>query len=161
MQEFEGKVWDEPAGLKAVGFGRYDRIFEAKDQPFYICASEEQLKAVPGLAAAFAEGADPAEALGQLFKTRFRSAWRPVFEAAGIPFAYCRLFKQDFCGDDYAFARGIAKMEEHPGMGIMRTTHCPPRMSLTPPQPCYPSALPGSDTEEFLREFAEKHLSGK
>ncbi len=46
-------------------------------------------------------------------------------------------------------------------MGIMRTTHCPPRMSLTPPMPCCPSALPGSDTEEFLKEFAEKHHSDK
>ena len=161
MQEYEGKVWNEPAGLKAKGFGTFDRIFEAKDQPFYIRASEEQLKAVPEFSAAFAENPDPAAALEQLFKTRFRSAWRPVFEAAGIPFAYCRLFKQDFCGDDYAFARGIAKMEEHPGMGMMRTTHCPPRMSLTPPTPCYPSALPGSDTEEFLKEFVKKHLSGK
>ena len=161
MHEYEGKVWDEPAGPKAKGYGTYDRIFEAKDQPFYIRAGEDQLKAVPELAEAFAEGADAIAALESIFRTRFRSAWRPVFEAAGIPFSYCRLFKQDFCGDDYAFARGIAKLEEHPGMGMMRTTHCPPRMSLTPPQPCYPSALPGSDTEKFLKEFAKKHLSGK
>ena len=155
MLDFDGKSWDEPAG-EAMGYGPTDRIFRAKDAPFYLHASPEQLAAVEPLRAAMAD-ADPESALEQAIAQRERKTWLDLLRAAGVAAVPCRSFKLETCGDDYAFARGIAKIEEHPGIGTLRTIHCPPRMSLTPPQPAYPSHQPGMDTEAFLAEFYSRH----
>ena len=40
MLDYDGKVWDEPAGPEAKGYGPLDRIFKAKDGWFYLVAKE-------------------------------------------------------------------------------------------------------------------------
>ena len=50
MLDYEGKVWDEPAGPEAVGYGPLDRIFRTADGWFYLVA--ESSAAGPGAAAA-------------------------------------------------------------------------------------------------------------
>jgi len=156
MIGYEGKKWDEPAGVDVMGYGVCDRMYDTKDNLLYVCAKLSQLKQISELAEAF-ESDDLEKALESCFKTKYRSKWIEILQEAGISCAPCRKFKQDMCGDGYVFSRGIAKVEDHPGLGILRTIHCPPRLSLTPPKPCYPSSSPGADTEQFKKEFYEKH----
>ncbi len=60
--------------------------------------------------------------------------------------------------EDYAKARGITKREYHPGIGMLRTNHGAPRLSLTPTISVYPSPAVGSDTERFMAECRRKGL---
>ena len=56
-------------------------------------------------------------------------------------------------------ARGLTKREYHPGVGMLRTTHGAPRLSLTPTIPVCPSPFPGWDTERFMAEYRAKQES--
>ncbi len=158
MLGYAGKVWDEPAGPECWGYGVFDRIYHAKDRPFYLAASPEQLKAVPELrGVAWETAASLPYQLERLFGQETCEHWVSLLRSRGVAAAPCRVYQAEFAGDEYAYASGIARMENHPGLGMLRTVHCPPRMSLTPPQPCYPGSAPGTDTEAFLREFRAAH----
>jgi crotonobetainyl-CoA:carnitine CoA-transferase CaiB-like acyl-CoA transferase len=158
MLGYAGKVWDEPAGPECWGYGVFDRIYHAKDRPFYLAASPEQLKAVPELrGVAWETAASLPYQLERLFGQETCEHWVSLLRSRGVAAAPCRVYQAEFAGDEYAYASGIARMENHPGLGMLRTVHCPPRMSLTPPQPCYPGSAPGTDTEAFLREFHAAH----
>ena len=153
MLSYSGKVWDEPAGPKATGYGPLNRIFKASDREFFLYSSPEELKKIPELSGLPDDAEAAAEALEGIFAEKDRGYWLKLLGENGIPSAPCRLFKLEFAGDEYAFERGIARIEDHPGIGVLRTTHCGPRLSLTPPHPCYPSHMPGMDTEEFMAEY--------
>ncbi len=158
MLTYAGKVWDEPAGPDCWGYSVYDRIYHAQDRPFYLVATQEQLKAIPELRSiAWETAASLPYQLETLFGKESCEHWLTIMRSYGVTAAPCRKYKAEFAGDEYAYARGIAKTENHPGLGMVRTVHCAPRMSLTPPQPGYPSHVPGSDTEDFLKEFYEAH----
>ena len=158
MLTYAGKVWDEPAGPDCWGYSVYDRIYHAQDRPFYLVATQEQLKAIPELRSiAWETAASLPYQLETLFGKESCEHWLTILRSYGVTAAPCRKYKAEFAGDEYAYARGIAKTENHPGLGMVRTVHCAPRMSLTPPQPGYPSHVPGSDTEDFLKEFYEAH----
>ncbi|MBQ6671506.1 MAG: CoA transferase [Firmicutes bacterium] len=157
MLSYKGKVWDEPAGPKATGYGPLNRIFKACDKEFFLCADVDELRKVPELKELSDDENAAAKALESIFAGKEREYWLSTLRENGISVSPCRLFKLEFAGDEYAFERGIAKVEDHPGIGTLRTTHCGPRMSLTPPKPCYPSHMPGMDTEEFLAEYYKAH----
>ncbi|MBR5731723.1 MAG: OmpA family protein, partial [Firmicutes bacterium] len=139
--------------IEATGYGPLNRIFKAADREFFLYSSPEELKKIPELSGLPDDEEAAAEALEGIFAEKDRGYWLKLLGENGIPSAPCRLFKLEFAGDEYAFERGIARIEDHPGIGVLRTTHCGPRLSLTPPQPCYPSHMPGMDTEEFMAEY--------
>ncbi len=160
MLDFEGKVWDEPAGPEAVGYGPLDRIFKASDGWFYLVAeSAEALRAIPLLSGLPEEP----EALGKALEARCPEgtvdAWLKLLDAPGVWARRCRRYQGEPPEEDYAKARGLTKREYHPGVGMLRTTHGAPRLSLTPTVSVCPSPFPGGDTERFLAEYRAKRES--
>ena len=157
MLTYEGKAWDEPSGPDTWGFSFADRIYKAKDSYFYLKAEPEALRAEPALSAVDWEREDIDRQLEALFAQGEAAAWLDKLNKNGIMSRRCRIYSKEPPEEAYAFERGISKREEHPGLGLLRTTHCAPRLSLTPPQPGYPSSAPGSDTQRFLEEFEKAH----
>ena len=157
MIGFDGKQWNEPKGLDATGYSMLDRFYKTADGLLlYIRTEEADLAAIPAFSEAL-HADKPEKALEELFLKENREHWLGLLKENHIPCAPLRRYKQDLCGDDYAFARGIAKIEDHPGIGVLRTIHCAPRLSLTPPQPAFPSHMPGMDTEAFIEDFYRTH----
>ena len=157
MLDYEGKQWNEPAGPNCWGFSPFDRIYHAKDRPFYLRTSPDALRQLPELQDIEWNEEGLEERLEQRFGAEACDHWLSVFAKSCILAARCRSYKEEFAGDEYAYSRGISRLEEHPGLGQIRTVHCPPRMSLTPPRPGYPSHMPGADTEEFLADYYRRY----
>ena len=159
MLDYAGKVWDEPSGRAAHGWSKIDRLYETADgKKFWLRAeSVDNLQSIDAL-----RGADTADALEQRFSAETWAFWQSALQNnPGVLARLCRRCASEVCEEDYLRERGMVKYEEHPGMGRMRTMHCSPRMSLTPPTPGYPVAIPGGDTEEFLESFFQTHPSLK
>ena len=155
MLTYDGKVWDEPAGPAARGWSALDRMYEAADGvKFWLHAkSFDALQGVPAL-----RGAQTEAELERCFAAQAWTAWeQELNDVPGVLARRCRRCASEVCEEDYLKARGIVKYEEHPGMGRMRTVHCAPRLSLTPPRPGAPVAAPGGDTEAFLERFYKTH----
>lgn len=155
MLGYEGKAWDEPSGRAAQGWSALDRLYETSDgTKFWLRADGfDALQAVDAL-----RGAHTAEDLEKRFAAQDWAFWQPTLQdVAGVLARRCRRCVSEACEEDYLRERGMVKYEEHPGMGLMRTMHCGPRLSLTPPRPGDPVAAPGGDTDEFLEQFYEAH----
>ena len=154
MLEYAGKVWDEPAGPDAKGYGPLDRIFRAADGWFYLVAKDTAAIRAVRLLADLPE--DP-EALAAELEARCPQwpvdYWTALLNAPGVTVRRCRTYQAEPPEEFYAKMRGITKREYHPGIGMLRTTHSPGRLSLTPPVNAQPSPAPGGDTEWFLAQF--------
>ncbi len=160
MLDYEGKVWDEPAGPEAVGYGPLDRIFRAADGWFYLVAeSAEALRAIPLLAGLPEAPEELAKALEARTPGGMVDAWLKLLDAPGVWARRCRKYQAEPPEEDYAKARGLTRREYHPGVGMLRTTHGAPRLSLTPTISVCPSPFPGGDTERFLAEYRAKSKS--
>ena len=158
MLDYEGKNWDEPAGPKAVGYGPLDRIFRTADGWFYLVAeSAAALRAIPLLSGLPEEPEELAKALETMVSQGGTDAWLEALKAPGVWTRRCRRYQGEPPEEDYAKARGLTKREYHPGVGMLRTTHGAPRLSLTPTIPVCPSPFPGGDTERFMAEYRAKH----
>lgn len=158
MLGYEGKVWDEPAGPDCMGYGPLDRIFRAKDGCFYLVAKDTAaLRAIPLLAGMPEEP----EALAAELEVRCTegsvAGWLELLNVPGVIARRCRAYGTEPPEEEYAKARGITRREYHPGVGMLRTTHGAPRLSLTPPVLAYPSPAAGADTEWFLKQYKETH----
>ena len=157
MLGYEGKVWDEPAGPQATGYGPLDRIFKAKDGWFYLVAKDTAaIRSIP-LLSGLPE--DP-EALSAALEARTEEgsteAWVKLLDVPGVTVRRCRYYQAEPPEEDYARARGLTKREYHPGIGMLRTTHSPGRLSLTPTISAHPSPAPGADTDWFLAKCREE-----
>ena len=158
MLDYEGKVWDEPAGPEAKGYGPLDRIFKASDGWFYLVAeSTAAIRSIPLLSGLPEEPEELAAALEAMAAEGTVEAWLKLLDAPGVWARRCRRYQGEPPEEDYAKARGITKREYHPGVGMLRTTHGAPRLSMTPTIPVCPSPFPGGDTERFMAEYRAKH----
>ena len=158
MLDYEGKVWDEPAGPEAVGYGPLDRIFKASDGWFYLVAeSTAAIRSIPLLSGLPEEPEELAKALEAMAAGGSVEAWLKLLDAPGVWARRCRRYQGEPPEEAYAKARGITKREYHPGVGMLRTTHGAPRLSLTPTVSVCPSPFPGGDTERFLAEYRAAH----
>ena len=158
MLDYQGKAWDEPAGPEAVGYGPLDRLFRAKDGWFYMVAvSTAAIRAIPLLAGLPEEPEALAKALEARCPEGTAEAWVELLSVPGVCARRCRSYQSEPPEEDYAKARGITKREYHPGVGVLRTTHGAPRLSLTPTVSVCPSPFPGWDTERFLADYRARH----
>ena len=158
MLDYAGKVWDEPAGPDCVGYGPLDRLYRACDGVFYLKAeSTEALRAIPLLSGMPEEPEAFAAALEARVKTGSVEGWLAVLNAPGVTVRRCRKYQAEPPAEEYAKQRGLTRWEYHPGMGMVRTTHSPRRLSLTPPGLAFPSPVPGGDTEWFLNRYRAEH----
>ena len=80
-----------------------------------------------------------------------------LLSAPGVTARRCRFYMDEPPEEDYVKARGITKREYHPGIGMLRTNHGAPRLSLTPTIQVYPSPAVGNDTERFLAKYRAEH----
>lgn len=155
MIAYKGKVWNEPSGPDSWGFSPYDRMYEASDGYIYLHSDPEAVKTVPELAEM---PWDDPSLMENAFCGKTCSEWESICCRKNCFARKCRIYRNDLCSEEYAWKRGIVKNEMHPGLGMIRTVHCAPRMSLTPPQPGYPSAAPGYDTESIINSLKERNL---
>ena len=85
MLDYEGKVWDEPAGPEAKGYGPLDRIFRTADGWFYLVAeSPAALRAIPLLSGLPEEPEALAKALETMVSQGGTDAWLEVLKAPGV-----------------------------------------------------------------------------
>ena len=159
MLGYEGKVWDEPAGKDAKGYGPLDRVFKARDGWFYLVARDAAaVRAIPELSSLPAEPEALAAALEARAAEEDVAAMARLLDAPGVAVRRCRFYMDEPPEEDYVKARGITKREYHPGIGMLRTNHGAPRLSLTPTIQVYPSPAVGGDTERFMAECRRKGL---
>jgi len=142
MVAYPGRVWDEPRGQSAKGWGPFDRLYPAADRWFYLRAPQG-LDAVPELA-----GLDEAR-LTEVFRTQSAQHWVDRILATGAG-AHVLVDQADLMADPLVLARGLAIEREHPGFGKARMAGPSPRLSRTPPVPTRPAGPPGGDTRAVL-----------
>jgi crotonobetainyl-CoA:carnitine CoA-transferase CaiB-like acyl-CoA transferase len=88
---FEGRVWAEPAGARAVGWSPFDRLYRADDRWFHVSAFGEELSKrlvlTEGLEGVDLDAGD--ERLARALETAFAGApaavWVERLWAAGVP----------------------------------------------------------------------------
>jgi crotonobetainyl-CoA:carnitine CoA-transferase CaiB-like acyl-CoA transferase len=145
MVAYPGRAWDEPRGQSAKGWGQHDRLYQASDRWFYLCAPDG-LGAVTELA-----GLGEAK-LAEVFRGALAGDWVDRLTAAGIG-AHVLADQPDLMDDPVARARGLAVERDHPGFGRARMAGPSPRLSRTPVRPGRPVGPPGADTRAVLSEL--------
>lgn len=157
MLEYDGKVWDEPAGRDATGYGPLNRIFKAKNGSFFLVAeSTAALRAIPLLSGMPEDPEEFAHALERRAPEGTAEAWVELLNVPGACARRCRTYQVEPPEEEYARTKGLTKREYHPGVGVLRTNHGAPRLSLTPTISVCPSPAPGGDTERFLKEYKSR-----
>lgn len=154
MLDYEGRVWDEPRGQQAKGWGPLDRLYLASDRWFYLAAlrdtDRERLARVDGLAGIeHLSGAELAEALEARFVTAPATAWVERLSALGMG-AYVLMDYDEVMEDASVKARGLSIVREHPKAGPIRLVGPSKRLSLTPPQATFPAGPPGYDSRAVV-----------
>lgn len=155
MIDFPGRVWDEPAGRDAAGWGPLDRMYRAADRSFYVAGADDcgRLWAVEGLHDLQGTTEDGLEAaLCERFATAPAQVWVARLVAGGVPASICRTV-EEVMGDPLSQARGLSIVRDHPGIGAVRSIGPGARMTGTPVRPGRAVGLPGADTAAVLAEL--------
>jgi crotonobetainyl-CoA:carnitine CoA-transferase CaiB-like acyl-CoA transferase len=99
------------------------------------------------------------DAMNAVLRTRTRSEWMAVFDAAGVPAGPVNSIGEAL-EHPQARARGMVVDLVHPDAGPTRAIACPVHLSRTPPQDARPAPRLGEHTREVLREagFAESDI---
>ena len=149
LQDYEGKVWDEPRGQDAIGSGKLNRAYQASDGWFFLAARPEDLVGDYGPVVR-----DTSEAeLEKIFsETTLASCVQKLWLAG----AGAHRIIQDFralMDDPWAAAHGLSVTREHDGLGPVTTIGPSPRLSRTPAVPGRPAPIPGSDAASILADI--------
>ena len=153
LQAYDGKVWDEPSGSEARGWGALQRLYRASDGWLFLGATDAQLSRLdwlPGLAGiAGLRGTAIESALGARFAARPVAEWVSRLTAAGIG-AQPLISVADLILDPWVAAHGLSVTREHRGGAMITTIGPPARLSRTPVAPGRPVSPPGGDAAEVL-----------
>jgi crotonobetainyl-CoA:carnitine CoA-transferase CaiB-like acyl-CoA transferase len=153
LQMYDGKVWDEPSGPEALGWGPLQRLYRASDGWLFLGATDLQrsrLDAVPGLSGiAGLHGAELESALASCLATRPAGEWVNRLAAAGIG-AQSVISAAQLMQDPWMAAHGLSVTREHAGGAMITTIGPPARLSRTPVMPGRPVSPPGGDAAEIV-----------
>jgi crotonobetainyl-CoA:carnitine CoA-transferase CaiB-like acyl-CoA transferase len=153
MQTYEGKVWDEPSGPQAQGWGPLQRLYRAADAWFFLGAQDvqrERLASIPGLQAVQGlVGAPLAAQLEACFRTQPASEWVRLLVEAGIG-AHTLGNVTQLMQDPWVVAHGLSVTRRHRDGAMITTIGPPARLSRTPVVPGRPVSPPGGDAAEVL-----------
>ena len=153
MQTYEGKVWDEPSGPQAQGWGPLQRLYRAADAWFFLGAQDAQLErlaSIPGLQAVQGLVGAPLEAqLEACFRARPVSEWRRLLVEAGMS-AHTLGNVTQLMQDPWVMAHGLSVTRRHRDGAMITTIGPPARLSRTPVVPGRPVSPPGGDAAEVL-----------
>lgn len=157
MLAYEGKRWDEPRGLDAVGGGVLHRAYQASDGWFFAGAREADLPAlshIDGLGG-IGDLRGPAleRALEERFLTRSVADWVSALTNAGAGAHRVLADTQELMTDPWVVSHGLSLTREHTGLGLVTTTGPAPRLSRTPVVPGRPAPPVGGDALDVLREI--------
>lgn len=154
MLGYDGKVWDEPAGPEATGWNMYDRIYATSDGMVFLSNADADKLQNSGLFGTIDFSADDAEGeVEKVFQAQSSAAVIEALIQADCDVRALRNFGTECMEEPYAKASGLSRWDFHPGLGMIRTTSCAPRLSLTPPVAGNAVCEPGGDTERFLENF--------
>jgi crotonobetainyl-CoA:carnitine CoA-transferase CaiB-like acyl-CoA transferase len=153
MQTYEGKVWDEPSGPQAQGWGPLQRLYRAADAWFFLGAQDtqiERLASIPGLQAVRGLVGAPLEAqLEACFCTKTASEWIRLLVEAGMG-AHTLGNVTQLMQDPWVMAHGLSVTRRHSDGAMITTIGPPVRLSRTPVVPGRPVSPPGGDAAEVL-----------
>jgi crotonobetainyl-CoA:carnitine CoA-transferase CaiB-like acyl-CoA transferase len=153
MQSYAGKVWDEPSGPQAQGWGPLQRLYRAADTWFFLGAQEaqrERLAAIPGLQAVQGLAGMPLAAqLEACFRAKPAEEWVRLLVEAGMG-AHTLGRVTQLMQDPWAVAHGLSVTRQHRDGSLITTIGPPARLSRTPAVPGRPVSPPGGDAAEVL-----------
>ncbi|MCU1689517.1 MAG: putative acyl-CoA transferase/carnitine dehydratase [Jatrophihabitantaceae bacterium] len=157
LQDYDGKVWDEPRGQDARGYGPLHRLYRASDGWLMLAApatARSRLEGVAGLEsiAGCADGDALADALSTALSAAPVAHWVDALRAADIGATGLGAIRA-MMDDPYAIARGLSLTREHQGIGLVQTTGPAPMLSGTPLRPGRPAPSPGADSADIIAEL--------
>lgn len=155
LQDYAGKVWDEPHGQDCLGTGPLYRAYRCRDDAWVFMAAHdvgiagcEELADLDGMSGKALESG-----LEARFRERTASAWVECLTKAGIAAQPVALKLTEITEDPIVRKLGLAVTREHAEMGMVITAAPGVRMSPNPVQLGCPAPKPGADAAELLAEI--------
>ncbi|MCC7368015.1 MAG: CoA transferase [Chloroflexi bacterium] len=156
LNDYAGKVWDEPRGRAARGTGPLHQMYQAADGWLFLGASEDQvsmLASVDGLAGCEALAGD---ALAAFLEARLVAGsveqWVTALTAAGLAAARVVTSVPAVMVDPWVVAHGLSVTRPHDTGEQITTVGPGVRLSRTPATPGRPAATPGADARAVLQQ---------
>lgn len=149
LQEYAGKEWDEPRGQRAIGSGKLNRSYRAKDGWFFLAARPDQLEGDHGIALAEA----PVTELEGMFEPESVADCVEHLNALGAGAYPVVSDIRQLMDDPWAQSHGLSITREHDGQGPVTTIGPSPRLSRTPTVPGRPAPIPGADAASILSDI--------
>ncbi len=149
LQDYAGKMWEEPRGQDAIGDGRLNRAYQAADGWFFLAADPDILEGDHGRWLAEA----PESELESTFAHESVADCVERLNAVG---AGAHAILQDvraLMDDPWAQSHGLSITREHDGQGPVTTIGPSPRLSRTPAVPGRPAPIPGADAASILADI--------
>ncbi|HEV7821535.1 MAG TPA: CoA transferase, partial [Burkholderiales bacterium] len=154
LQDYKGKVWNEPHGQEATGSGPLNRLYEAADGWLFLRTNEREVANCAELAdLAGRSGADLEGKLETRMHTRSVSAWVEILNKSGIGAHRVVPSLPELMTDPLTVARGLAVTREHEGFGLITTTAPGVKLSRTPMAIGAPASKPGKDIASVLAQI--------
>lgn len=155
LQDFAGKVWDEPRGQQALGWNPLQRLYRTSDSWFFLAArvaDAGRLAELVGLDPnAYRPQRELETALEGAFARAATATWIARLTEAGIA-AERVATVADLMQNPWVRAHGLSLQRQHDGVGLVTTIGPAPRLSRTPVQAGRPAPRPGADAESILGE---------
>jgi crotonobetainyl-CoA:carnitine CoA-transferase CaiB-like acyl-CoA transferase len=157
MIGFEGRIWDEPRGPAAMGWGPLDRLYETSEGFIYLAALEKgaltRVASVEGLTGIVGlPDEELSTELTERFGRRPAQHWEDELRAVDVS-AQVYMNIEAVMNSDIAKSRNLSVLREHSGLGPARGIGVVARFSSMPDRVVAPVAAPGWDTEAVLKEF--------
>jgi crotonobetainyl-CoA:carnitine CoA-transferase CaiB-like acyl-CoA transferase len=154
LQDYKGKLWDEPHGQEAMGSGPLNRLYQAGDGWLFLAARSGELAHCAELAdLASRSGAELERALEERMGNRTVARWVDVLNKAGIGAHRVVPSLVELMTDPLVRSRGLAITRDHEGFGPITTTAPGVKLSRTPMTVGRPAPRPGSDAASVLAEL--------
>ena len=154
LQDYSGKVWDEPHGLDCLGTDPLYRAYRCADGWLFMAAHDCGIARCPELAdLATLDGADLERALEARFRSHAVTDWIARLVRCGIAATQVVLKLTSLTEDPLVRAQGLALVREHAELGLVVTTGPGIKLSRTPVTPGRPAPKPGADAGELLAEI--------
>jgi crotonobetainyl-CoA:carnitine CoA-transferase CaiB-like acyl-CoA transferase len=157
MVAYQGRVWDEPRGQHAKGWGPLDRLYQASDRWFYLAArlpdDLARLATVEGLAGVERATGPGVEAeLAARFSRETTATWVQRLVAAGLSASVNFDFPTEVMEDPVVKQRGLSIVCQHAEVGEVRSIAPSARLSRTRVRPAFAAPPAGWHTRDLVEE---------
>ena len=153
LLDYAGKVWDEPRGPSALGFGPLQRLYRASDGWFFLGAAHDSLPNLCQVIGVDPSGATDDDALGRSLEDALArqsvSYWLERLSATGAGVQPLGNVRQ-LMNDEWVRGHGLSVTQSIEGVGEVTMPGPAPRMSRTPLRVGQPVRPPGADAPEIL-----------